>query len=206
MEANYFTILWWFLPYIDMDQPGCTCVSPLSEALGENVSLPFSASKAFLHSLVYDTFLFLQNQQCIIFITLSFFHCNIFFFFFLIHSSVQLLSRVWLFATPWIAARQVSLSITNSQSSLKLTSIESVMPSSHFILCRPVLLLPPIPPSITVFSNESTLCMRWPKYWGFSFSIIPSKEIPGLISFRMDWLDLLAVQETLKSFLQHHSS
>ena len=89
MEANYFTILWWFLPYIDMDQPGCTCVSPLSEALGENVSLPFSASKAFLHSLVYDTFLFLQNQQCIIFITLSFFHCNIFFFFFLIHSSVQ---------------------------------------------------------------------------------------------------------------------
>ena len=111
-----------------------------------------------------------------------------------------------LFATPWIAARQASLSITNSQRSLRLTSIESVMPSSHLILCRPLLLLPPIPPSIRVFSNESTLCMRWPKYWSFSFSIIPSKEIPGLISFRMDWLDLLAVQGTLKGLLQHHSS
>ena len=120
-------------------------------------------------------------------------------------SSVQSLSRVQLFATPWIAARQASLSITNSQSSLRLTSIESVMPSSHLILCRPLLLLPPIPPSIRVFSNESTLRMRWPKYWSFSFSIIPSKEHPGLISFRMDWLDLLAVQGTLKS-LQHHSS
>ena len=108
-------------------------------------------------------------------------------------SSFQSLSRVRLFATPWIAARQASLSITNSRSSLKLTSIESVMPSSHLILGRPLLLLPPIPPSIRVFSNESTLCMRWPKYWSFSFSIIPSKEIPGLISFRMDWLDLLAV-------------
>ena len=108
-------------------------------------------------------------------------------------SSVQLLSRVRLFVTSWIAARQVSLSITNSQSSLRLMSIESVMPSSHLILCRPLLLLPPIPPSITAFSNESTLCMRWPKYWSFSFSIIPSKEIPGLISFRMDWLDLLVV-------------
>ena len=104
-------------------------------------------------------------------------------------SSVQLLSRVRLFATPWIAARQASLSITNSWSSLKLTSIESVMPSSHLILCRPLLLLPPIPPSIRVFSNASMLRMRWPKYWSFSFSIIPSKEIPGLISFRMDWLD-----------------
>ena len=102
-------------------------------------------------------------------------------------------------ATPWIAACQASLSITNSQSSPRLTSIESVMPSSHLILCCPLLLLPPIPPSISVFSNESTLCMRWPKYWSFSFSIIPSKEIPGLISFRMDWLDLLAVQGTLKS-------
>ena len=120
--------------------------------------------------------------------------------------SVQSLSRLWLFATPWIAARQASLSITNSQSSLKLTSIESVMPSSHLILCRPLLLLPPIPPSIRVFSNESTLRMRWPKYWSFRFSIIPSKEIPGLISFRMDWLDLLAVQGTVKSLLQHHSS
>ena len=109
-------------------------------------------------------------------------------------------------ATRWIAARQASLSVTNSQSSLRLMSIESVMPSSHLILCHPVLLLPPIPPSIRVFSNESTLHMRWPKYWSFSFTIIPSKEIPGLISFRMDWLDLLAVQGTLKSLLQHHSS
>ena len=114
-------------------------------------------------------------------------------------SSVQSLSRVQLFATPWIAARHASLSITNSRSSLKLTSIESVMPSSHLILCRPLLLLPPIPPSIRVFSNESTLHMRWPKYWSFNFNIIPSKEHPGLISFRMDWLDLLAVQGTLKS-------
>ena len=111
--------------------------------------------------------------------------------------SDQLLSCVRLFATPWIAARQASLSITNSQSSLKLTSIKSVMPSSHLILCHP-LLLPPIPPSIRVFSNESTLRMRWPKYWSFSFSIIPSKEHPGLISFRMDWLDLLAVQGYIK--------
>ena len=121
-------------------------------------------------------------------------------------SSVQLLSHVQLFATPWIAARQASPSITNSQSSLKLTSIESVMPSSHLILCHPLFLLPSIPPSIRVFSNESTLRMRWPKYWSFSFSIIPSKEIPRLISFRMDLLDLLAVQGTLKSLLQHHSS
>ena len=98
------------------------------------------------------------------------------------------------------------LSITNSQSSLRLMSIESLMPSSHLILCRPLLLLPPIPPSIRVFSKESTLHMRWPKYWSFSFSIIPSKEIPGLISFRMDLLDLLAVQGTLKSLLHHHSS
>jgi len=121
-------------------------------------------------------------------------------------SSVQSLSWGWLFATPWIAACQASLSITNSQSSLRLMSIESVMPSSHLILCHPLLLLPPIPPSIRVFSNESTLRRRWPKYWSFSFSIIPSKEIPGLISFRMDWLDLLVVQGTLKSLLQHHSS
>ena len=121
-------------------------------------------------------------------------------------SSVQLLSHVQLFATPWITAWQVSLSITNSQSSLRLTSIESVMPSNHLIFCRPLLLLPPIHPNIRIFSNESTLRMRWPKYWSFSFSIIPSKEIPGLISFRTDWLDLLAVQKTLKSLLQHHSS
>ena len=120
--------------------------------------------------------------------------------------SDQSLSRVRLFVTPWIAAHQASLSITNSWSSLRLTSIKSVMPSSHLIRCHPLLLLPLIPPSIRVFSNESTLCMRWPKYWSFSFSISPSKEIPGLISFRMDWLDLLAVQGTCKSLLQHHSS
>ena len=112
-------------------------------------------------------------------------------------SSVQSLSRVRLFVSPWIVACQASLSITNSRSSLRLTSIKSVMPSRHLILCHPLLLLPPIPPSIRVFSSESTLRMRWPKYWSFSFSIIPSKEIPGLISFRMDWLDLLAVQGTL---------
>ena len=121
-------------------------------------------------------------------------------------SSVQSLSCVWLFATPWIAAHQASLSITNSRSSLRLTSIESVMPSRHLILCCPLLLLLPIPPSIRAFSNESTLRMRWPNYWSLSFSIIPSKEIPGLISFRMDWLYLLAFQGTLKSLLQHHSS
>ena len=120
-------------------------------------------------------------------------------------SSVQSLSRVRLFVTPWIAAHQASLSITISRSSLKLTSIESVMPSSHLILCHPLLLLPPIPPSIRVFSNESTLHMKWPKYWTFSFSISPSNEHPGLISFRMDWLDLVAVQGTLKNLLQHHS-
>ena len=119
---------------------------------------------------------------------------------------VQSLSRVWLFATPWITAHQASLSITNSQSLPKLMSTESVMPSNHLILCHPLLLLPSIPPSIRVFSNESTLCMRWPKYWGCSFSISPSNEYSGPISFRMDWLDLLAVPGTLESHLQHHSS
>ena len=121
-------------------------------------------------------------------------------------SSVQSLSRVRLFTTPWIAACQASLSITNSRSLLKLMYIESVMPSSHLILFCPLLLLPPIPPSIRVFSNESTFHMRWPKYWSFSFSISPSKEHPGLISFKMDRLDLLAVQRTLKTLLKHHSS
>ena len=121
-------------------------------------------------------------------------------------SSVHSLSRVQLFATPWIAARQASLSITNSRSLPKLMCIKSVMPSSHLILCRPLLLLPPIPPSIRVFSNESTLRMRWPKYWSFSLSISPSNEHPWLISLRMHWLELLAVQGTLKSLLQHHSS
>ena len=109
-------------------------------------------------------------------------------------------------ATPWTTAHQASLSTTNTQSLLKLMSIEVVMPSNHLILCHPLLLLPPIPTRIKVFSNESTLRMTWPKYWTFSFSIIPSKEIPGLISFRIDWLDLLAVQGTLKSLLQYHSS
>ena len=120
--------------------------------------------------------------------------------------SVQSFSCVRLFATPKITANQASLSITNSRILSKLIPIELVMPSSHLILCRPLLLLPPIPPSIRVFSNESTFQMRWPKYWSFSFSISPSKEHPGVISFRMDWLDLLAVQGTLKSLLQHHSS
>ena len=129
--------------------------------------------------------------------------------YFIIHQevqSVQSLSRVWLFLTPWITALQDFLSITNSQSLPKLMCIESVMPSHYLILCRPLLLLPPIPPSIRVFSNESTLCMMWPKYWSFSFSISPSNEHPGRVSFRMDWLDLLAVQGTIKSLLQHHSS
>ena len=119
---------------------------------------------------------------------------------------LQPLSHVQLFATPWNAACQASLSITNSQSLPKLMSIQSVMPSNHLILCLPHLLLPPIPSSIRVFSNESTLCMRWPKYWSFSFSNSASNEHPGLISYRMDWLDLLAVQRTLKSLLQYHSS
>ena len=121
-------------------------------------------------------------------------------------SSVQSLSHVRLFVTPWTAARQSSLSIINSQSLPKLMSIEPVMPSNHLILCRPLLLLPSIFPSIRVFSNESALRIRWPKYWSFSFSISPSNENPGLISFRMDWFNLLAVQGTLKSLLQYHSS
>ena len=121
-------------------------------------------------------------------------------------SSVQSLSCVWLFATPWTAARQASLSITNSQSLPKPMSIESVMPSKHLILCRPLILKPSIFPSIRVFSNESALLIRWPKYRSFSFNISPSNEHSGVISFRMDWLDLLAVQGTLKSLLQHHSS
>ena len=120
-------------------------------------------------------------------------------------TSVLSLSHVWLFATPWTAARQASLSITNSQSLLKLMSIELVMPSNHFILCRLLLLLPSIFPSIRVFSNESALRMRWPKYWSFSFSISLFNEYSGLFFFRMDWLDLLAVQRTPKSLLQHHS-
>ena len=127
-------------------------------------------------------------------------------FSFFIISSVQLLSRVKLFATPWTEAQQASLSITNSQSLLKFMSFKLVMPSNHLILCRSLLLLPSVFPSIRVFSNESALHIRWPKYWSFSFGISPSNEYSGLISFRMDWLDLLAVQGTLKSLLQHHSS
>ena len=121
-------------------------------------------------------------------------------------SSVQSLSRVQLFATSWTAARQASLSITNSGRLLKFMSIETVWPSNHLILCHPLLLLPSIFPGVRLFSNESVLHIRWPKYWSFSSSITPSNEYSGLISFRMDWLDLLAVQGTLKSLLQHHSS
>ena len=121
-------------------------------------------------------------------------------------SSVQSLSRVWLSVISWTAARQAFLSITNSQSSHKPMSIESVMPSNHLILCHPLLFLPSVFPSIRVFSNESALLIRWPKYWSFSVNIGPTNEHPGLISFRMDWLDLLAVQGTLRSLLQHHSS
>ena len=123
-----------------------------------------------------------------------------------VFSSVQSLSHVRLFATPWTAAHQASVSITNSRSPPKPMFIVLVMPSNHLLLCHPLLLLPSIVPSIRVFSNESTLCIKWPKYWSFSFNTSPSNEHPGLISFRMDWLDLLAVQGTLKSLLQHHSS
>ena len=125
---------------------------------------------------------------------------------FLLPSSVQSLSRVWLFAAPWTAAHQASLSITNSWSLIKRMSIELVMPTNHLTLCHPLLLLPSLFPSIRVFSDESVLRIRWPKYWSFSISISPSNEHSGLISFRIDWLDLLAVQGSLKSLLQHHSS
>ena len=143
---------------------------------------------------------------CLCCLWFCFQQCHSFLHTALLSPSVQSLSCFRLFATQWIPVRQASLSITHSRGSLTLTSIKSVMPSSYLILCRPLLLLPPIPPSIRVFSNESTPRMRGPKYWSFSFSIIPSKEHPGLISFRMDWLDLLAVQGTLKSLLQHYRS
>ena len=149
-----------------------------------------SSSVPFLLSYFSQS---VQSLSCVPFL-LSYFN-----------QSVHSLSCVLLFATPWIAALQASLSITNSWSSHKPMSIKSMIPSSYPIFCHPLLLLPPIPPSIRVFSNESTLRMRWPKYWSFSFSISPSKEHPGLISFKMNWLDLLAVQGALKS-LQHHSS
>ena len=153
-----------------------------------------------LHHPVFSLQLYQSPAPCSVPVTLFFLHL------FFQSSSVYLLSRVQLFATPWTAALQASLSITNSQSPPKLRSIELVMPSNHLILCRPLLLLPPILPSIRVFSNESVLRIRWPKYWSFSFSISPYNEHPGLISFRMNWLDLLAVQGTLKSLIQHHSS
>ena len=175
------------LPYPSPTPGACSNSCTLSQWCHPTISssvIPFSCLQSFLASGSFP-----MNQFCIV-----------------QFSSVQSPSRDWLFATPWIAAHQASLSITNSWSSLRPTSIESVMPSSHLILCRPLLLLPLVRPSIRVFSNESTLHMRWPKYWSFSFSIITSKEIPGLISLRMDWLDLLAVQGTLKTLLQHHSS
>ena len=154
----------------------------------------YKVSRIFLKtrekiSLVHSIYIFI-SLVCILRISFFYVYKDQF-------SSVQSLSRAWLFVTPWIAAHQASLSITNTRSSLRLMSIESVMPSSHLILCCPLLLLPLIPPSIRVFSNESTLRMRWPKYWSFSFSFSPSGEHPGLISFRMVWSDLLAVQGTL---------
>ena len=142
------------------------------------------------YHLGQDTFQVLNSHMCLVATS----------------SSVQSLSWVWLFETPWTAARQASLSFTNSRSLLKLMSIELVMPSNHLILCRSLLLLPSMFPSIRVFPNESVLCIRWPKYWSFSFSISPSNEYSELISFRMDWLDLLAVQGTLKGLLQYHRS
>ena len=148
----------------------------------------------FIKSMCYT---FSTSWLCFPFIT---------FLFWIFSSSVQLLSHVWLFATPWTVARQASLAITNSQSLLKLTSIKSVMPSNHLILCRLLLLLSLIFRSIRVFSNGSVLCIRWPNYWSFSFSISLFNEYSGLISFRIDWFDLLAVKGTLKSPLQHHSS
>ena len=155
-----------------------------------------TSHKTFFHFLYSSLYLPIQRTATSKFRLTSFFPSV---------SSVQSLSRVRLFVTPRTAPRQASLSITNSQSLLKLMSIESVMPFNHLILCRS-LLPPSIFPSIRVFSNKSVLHIRWPKYWGFSLSLSPSKEIPGLISFRMDWLHLLAVQGTLKSLLQHHSS
>ena len=181
----------WFFPhwFFVIFRPGWCVNFPLENTLSSQISSCLSYfsmyNYLFILYIMLHIYAHTQNYQ---------------------FSSVQSLSRVRLFATPWIAARQASLFITISWSSLRLMSIESVMPSSHLILGRPLLLLPPIPPRIRVFSNESTLPMRWPKYWSFIFSIISSKEISGLISFRMDLLDLLAVQGTLKSLLQRYSS
>ena len=161
-----------------------------------------SQATSDLLSIIIDRFVFFR----ILYKWQSFICTLIFWLLSVQFSSVQSLSPVRLFVTPWIAAHQASLTITNSRNLLKHMSFKSVMPSSHLILYCPLLLLPSIPPSIRIFSNESTLLMRWPKYWNFSFSISPSNEYPGLISFRMDRLNLLAVQGTLKSLLQHHSS
>ena len=161
----------------------------------------------FSYSFIYDAsnspnvIFIIPEMFALVFLFDQFSHCTSLQF-----SSVQSLSRVWLFVTPWTAACQASLSISNSQSLPKLMSIELVMPSNHLILCCPLLLLPSIFLSNKVFSSESALCIRWPKYWSFSLNISPSYEHPGLIFFQMDWLDLLAVQGTLKSLLQHHSS
>ena len=167
----------------------------------------YSGSKTFpLGShFSYNNLIYLVIQTSVT----AFFSCPplpIFYLCFLGFSSVQSLSHVRLFATPWTTAHQASLSITNSRSPPKPLSIESVMASNHLILCRPLFLLPSIFPSFRLFSNESALRIRWPKYWSFNFKISPTNEHPGLISFRMDWLDLLAVQRTLKSLLQYHSS
>ena len=172
------------------------CSSSLENAIGNLIGITLNLLIAFRSVVTFTILILLPRNMA--YLSICLWHL-----WFLSFSSVQSLSRVQLFATPWIAACQASLSITNSRSSLRFMSM---MHSSYLILSRPLLLLPPIPPGIRVFSNESTLHMSWPKYWSFSFSIIPSKEIPGLISFRMDWLDLLAVQRTLKSLLQHHSS
>ena len=182
-RAEYRDFLYSPYPYTNIASPITTC--PTRRGTFITVDEPVSTQHNHLKPTVY--------------VGVHFWSCTY-------YRSVQSLSRVWLFATPWTAARQASLSITNFQSLLKLMSIESVMPSNHLILCHPLLLPPSVFPSIRVFSNESVLCIRWPKYWSFSFSISPSNEYSGLISFRIDWFDLLAVQVTLKSLLQHHSS
>ena len=163
---------------------GSRCCCSIAKSCRYLYNLMSYNIRVFSHSLSLSSFILFMRLQLYI-------------------SSVQSLSHVRLLVTPWAAVRQASLSITNPRSLLRLTSIESVMPSSYLILCHPLLLLPPIPPSIRVFSNESVLCIRWPKYWSFSISLSPSNEHPGLISFRIDWFDLI-VQATLKSLLQHH--
>ena len=188
--VQLLSCLWPFCNPIDYRLPGSSVYGIFQAGIMELVAISFSKEFSWARDLTHISctgkqILYPSHQGSLLGV--------------LQFSSVQSLSRVQLFATPWTAARQASLSITNAWSSLKLMSIESVMPSSHLILCCPLLLLPPMPPR--VFSNESTLPMRWPKYWSFSFSIIHSEEHPGLISFRMDWLDLLAVQGTLKSLL-----